>query len=114
MERVFLKNCLPCTFFEHIVKDFLLHKLNNPKAASESNYKNIIFKLTYEGKTSLISKIKSPKKSQNINVNIVFTAYKVAKYFFLKDKIDSLLRSSLIYIIFKCLVNLNLLYIGKT
>ncbi len=115
LKEFFLKNAYPVHYFERIVKDFLSHKLNNTKVASDSNDKKILFKLPYVGKPSLILKRKLQKilKSQNINVNIVFTSFKVANYFSLKDKTDSLLRSSLIYL-FKCSVDPNLSYIGKT
>ena len=47
LKEFLLKNAYPVHYFEQIVKDFLSHKLNNTKVASDSNDKKHLFKLPY-------------------------------------------------------------------
>ena len=74
-----------------------------------------VFKLPYVGNPSLILKKKLKKlfKQKNVDICIVFSSFKVGQYFSLKDKSDSILRSSLVYK-FKCLDDPSCSYIGKT
>ena len=52
-------------------------------------------------------------RSAGIEINIVFSSYKVRQYFSLKDKSDRCLKSSLVYK-FQCSGDPNQAYIGKT
>ena len=49
----------------------------------------------------------------NIQIRTVFTSTKVSRYFSLKDRSDTILRSSLVYR-FNCSGDPNVSYIGKT
>lgn len=108
-------NNYPENFVYKIINSFLSNKLNNVKRdKSDSNFK-YSFRLPYIGNPSLILKRKLQRlfKSHDIDVNIVFSSFKVRNYFSLKDKSDKLLRSSLVYI-FECPEDPSNTYIGKT
>ena len=78
-------------------------------------YKLPCIRIPYISNSSLIlkKKLKQIFKRYGLEINIIFSAFKVRNYFSLKCKTDSLLRSSLVYK-FQCPVDPSSVYIGKT
>ena len=105
-------------FVNKIIKQFISDKVTkcynifNIKKQKDVKY---TFLLPYVGNPSLVlkKKLRNIFKSNNIDVNIVFSSFKVGNYFSLDDKRDQVLKASLIYK-FQCLDDPSVTYIGKT
>ena len=109
------KNLFPPKLIDQILKNYLSEKLNTEqqKQKQETRY----FKLPYIGFFSKHTKEKVQniiKKvcNDNVNVNIIFTPYKVCNMFSSKDKIPSFLKSMVVYK-FVC-SSCNACYVGET
>ncbi len=106
-------------FINQVVRVFLNKKFSNKEANTESNDESqtVYLKLPYFGEISSEEgrKFKDAFKQINnkVNIKVVFCTRKLKEYFSLKDKVSKLMRARVVYE-FKCLVDPDISYIGKT
>ena len=118
MKQIFLKNGYPLNLFENTVNLFLSKKFCTQSIKSNVADRNFeyILKIPYVGKPSFDFKNKMKKiilKDFDINIDVVFTSFKVGNYFSLKSYTPKALKSYFVYK-FTCLADKTVFYIGKT
>ena len=116
IKRILIENSYPVPYIDNIIRKFLDNKFStNVPTQSDNDNRKYTLKIPFIGLPSVLLKKKlfSIFNRNNLNVNIVFSTFKVRNYFSLKDKTDKLLRSSVVYK-FQCLNDSNCSYIGKT
>ena len=115
LRDMFKLNGYPIYYFNKILNKFLNPTINdNLNASVEDNF--IIIKIPFIGDYSyqLSKKLKKLiEDSNNCNVRIVFTSFKIRNYFSLKAKTPKHLLSNVVYK-FSCQNDSELSYIGET
>ena len=112
---MFSSNNYPSHLFWRTVNNFISRKLNNCNNVPNKDTSNLsLLILPYFGSASDSFKIKFFRlcKQFNCNSRLVFTSFKVSRYFNLKDACCVALNANIIYK-FTCSVNKGC-YIGKT
>ena len=97
-----IKNAYPHFVIDQVIKKYLDYKfssnLNQSKEKSEVHY----FKLPYIGTLShhiknKLSKLCKEFCKENFNIKLVFSSFRIKKYFSYKDPIPNDLKSFLVY-----------------
>jgi len=114
IKSIFHNNGYPQILLDVLVGKFINSKLVG-KSEKSSKEKYYTFKLPYIGQQSVVLKKRLVRifKQCDVEINCVFTSFKVGSYFSLKDKTDSVLDASLVYE-FQCSNDSSTNYIGKT
>ena len=116
LKEIFWKNGYSESFFTQIYQSFeQKQSVSNVDVNSEADFK-YIFKIPFLGGVSHKFKDKITSLFFNdlrININPIFTTFKVQNYFVLKSRTPRLLASNVVYK-FSCLCDTNITYIGKT
>ena len=116
IKNLLQQNSYPLKFVDNLVRKFFNSKFENrPIKVSDEIERKYSIQIPYIGNPSLILKKKLQKlfRYSNTEINIIFSTFKVRNYFSLKDKTNTLLKSSLVYQ-YKCLDDPSLTYVGKT
>ena len=118
---MFSRNGYSYTFFDGVVERFL----NPPSKSNESNTDDedscdsvpvSILKVPFYGKASLNFArdiVKLIKQNFNVEIRVVYTTYKVGRYFKLKSRTPSTLLTNVVYQ-FTCAVKAHITYVGYT
>ena len=121
LKNTFLKNLYPCKLIDKCIKKFLNKKFsitepNIPqKDITESNCKYVT--LPYIGNFSKVTRTKIQKLVKNfckpdVQLNIVFTIFKIKNYFSTKDPLPECFKSHVVYS-FLC-PRCQSCYVGRT
>ena len=113
--KVLAKNGYPFSFLHNVLFKFLNKKMSHTvNTVSKFDFSNVVF-VPYFGKVSETFKhsIRKFCRVKNIPVNVIFKSIKLGSCFSLKDKTPVLIRSGIVYE-FKCPVDQDITYIGKT
>ena len=119
LKNMFTLNGYPKHIFEQAVSRFLDKKCNPPcddKNSSDDKDKNsYVITIPYIGNGSIRFKkqLVSIYKKFNIDIKVVFSSFKVGKYFSLKSKTPLDLKARVIYQ-YNCTCDRTMSYIGKT
>ena len=120
LTHILKRNSFPARVIENSINNYINKTSNNSETLnSDTGNVNVItnyFKLPYTGYFSSIVKKRIKRLvniyCRNLNVQIVFSSFKIGSWFSAKDLIPSGLRSRVVYK-FSC-VGCNACYIGET
>ena len=120
LKEMFLKNGYPQSFFERVLKSFLLKKMlpfSGPRSESQDDMEKFyILRIPYIGRASIQFRrklTKLVKETMDMKLRCVFHSCKVRNFFSLKCKSSHFLQSNVVYK-FSCRRDASIFYVGET